>query len=291
MISILSVSDTTEDLNHVIKLHQVEQLRRQLIISIQNVQGNLYTVHTPLSQDLNLIVENVITLEENSKKCSTCHHEPHINSRIITVQSLVKDYGDLLSFYITGTAMTERMEEHKILAAKKGSEILSEVTRMSHSATQKLEELTKAVTENIQKIRNILFITIVVTFLAGIMMAFKLTRTVTHPVLKLLEATKEIAAGKLGTTVSYTDTKEFGELAENFNIMSGELKKRTDALVRKESEVQKKSGELKNRVKELEDFYEMAIGRELKMKELKKNIEHLQSKIGRLEAELARHKK
>ncbi len=42
--------------------------------------------------------------------------------------------------------------------------------------------------------------------------------------------------------------------------------------------------DLKKRVKELEDFYEMAIGRELRMIELKREIETLKE-------ELARYKK
>ncbi|HDZ00289.1 MAG TPA: hypothetical protein ENH52_02340 [Nitrospirae bacterium] len=37
--------------------------------------------------------------------------------------------------------------------------------------------------------------------------------------------------------------------------------------------------ELKNRVKELEDFYDMAVGRELKMKELKSEIAKLNKRL------------
>ena len=51
-----------------------------------------------------------------------------------------------------------------------------------------------------------------------------------------------------------------------------------------EEERKKAEGEIKKRVKELEEFYEMAVGRELKMKELKE-------KIAKLEAELSKHKK
>jgi polyhydroxyalkanoate synthesis regulator phasin len=37
--------------------------------------------------------------------------------------------------------------------------------------------------------------------------------------------------------------------------------------------------ELKNRVKDLEDFYDMAVGRELKMVELKNEIRELRNKL------------
>jgi PAS domain S-box-containing protein len=51
-----------------------------------------------------------------------------------------------------------------------------------------------------------------------------------------------------------------------------------------EEELRKREEELKNRVKELEDFYEMGVGRELRMIELKKEIESLKE-------ELAKYKK
>jgi PAS domain S-box-containing protein len=51
-----------------------------------------------------------------------------------------------------------------------------------------------------------------------------------------------------------------------------------------EEELRKREEELKKRVKELEDFYEMGVGRELRMIELKKEIESLKE-------ELAKYKK
>ncbi len=50
------------------------------------------------------------------------------------------------------------------------------------------------------------------------------------------------------------------------------------------TERRKAEAEIQNRVKELEDFYDMAVGRELKMIELKEEIAELKE-------ELERHKK
>ena len=49
--------------------------------------------------------------------------------------------------------------------------------------------------------------------------------------------------------------------------------------------------EIKKRVEELEKFYEMAVGRELKMKELKVENKKLQEEINRLKAELSQYRK
>jgi len=44
-------------------------------------------------------------------------------------------------------------------------------------------------------------------------------------------------------------------------------------------ELQKREKELKKKVKELEEFYDMAVGRELRMKELKEEIEELREEL------------
>jgi PAS domain S-box-containing protein len=59
------------------------------------------------------------------------------------------------------------------------------------------------------------------------------------------------------------------------------------ALKKAQQRLMKSEEELKNRVKELENFYEMAIGRELKMKELKAEIARLKMILKECEEEIA----
>jgi hypothetical protein len=49
--------------------------------------------------------------------------------------------------------------------------------------------------------------------------------------------------------------------------------------------------ELKKRVKELEGFYDMAVGRELRMKELKEQMEEMKEEMEKLKKELEKYKK
>ncbi|MBM4135560.1 MAG: response regulator [Nitrospira sp.] len=51
--------------------------------------------------------------------------------------------------------------------------------------------------------------------------------------------------------------------------------------VKMQENLLKREEELKKKVKELEEFYNMAIGRELKMIELKKEIERLKNELGK----------
>jgi methyl-accepting chemotaxis protein len=261
-------------LSHIINLHQVEQLRRSLIISIQNVQTNLYAYDTPFGQDLDIIATNVEKLETISGGCTSCHHSPRVNPRIIKVQSLIEDYISHLSFYITMRANKERIKSIKSEAATLGNKIIAQTEDMSHSASTSLEILTKESTAKIYGVRKILITMFFISILIGVLIAWYLTISVTQPVSKLVNATRMIASGNLGTKINYSDKTEFGELSEHFNTMSISLEKRN-------KELEAQSQELKKRVSELEKFYEMSVGRELRMKELKREIEKLKTKLSK----------
>jgi diguanylate cyclase (GGDEF)-like protein/PAS domain S-box-containing protein len=91
---------------------------------------------------------------------------------------------------------------------------------MSHDASKDLEKLTERSISHIDNVRKILLVTVVVTLFLGILVAVVLTKSVTRPVGELVNATRKISSGEYGTTISYKDNTEFGELAGHFNAMS-----------------------------------------------------------------------
>jgi PAS domain S-box-containing protein len=224
------MSSNTSELKNIINLHEVEQLRRSLIINIQTVQEDLYTVNTPLAHDLDLIVTEAVNLEKTASKCSACHHSPGLAKRIDDVQSLTRDYTEALSYYITASANEQRTMKLKQEASQIGDRLIKLSGEMSHSASKSLEELTAVAMLRMNHVSNILLVTIVLTFLLGVMVAVILAKSVTKPVNELLNATRMISSGKLGSTINYKDETEFGELAEHFNAMSTAVRDGYDKL-------------------------------------------------------------
>ncbi len=84
----------------------------------------------------------------------------------------------------------------------------------------------------------------------------------------------------LGVLNLYSDKKDIFDDEEIRLLLevAGDVSFAVDTLENEEMK-RKAEEELKNKVEELERFYNMAVGRELKMKELKKEIEQLNSEL------------
>jgi len=85
-------------------------------------------------------------------------------------------------------------------------------------------------------------------------------------------------------TMFRTKTGQIKNVIVNIRVIEIEGKKYFHNIFRDITERKQAEEEIKKRVKELEKFYEMAVNRELRMKELKE-------KIKKIEAELANYKK
>ena len=222
--AVIYITSTTEDVKRIIELHQVEQLRRTLIINIQDVQSNLYTFNTRYAKNLDYIIDNVNRLEETAIKCTSCHHPPRLTDRIVKVQSLIVDYENSLSYFMTTRANSERINRLKEDAVAIGNSLLVQTEQMSHSATDNLNSETNIAMSNIKHVKEILLTTVLITLVFGVMVAMRLINSVTRPINALVSATRKISSGEYGAMISCRDKSDFGELAENFNIMSRTVK-------------------------------------------------------------------
>jgi diguanylate cyclase (GGDEF)-like protein len=223
--SALHTRNTTATLRRLIELHQVKELRQQLIITIQTAQSNLYTVNTPFGAKADVITDNVLRLEAAAQGCARCHHVPAVAARLERMNGLVGRYQTALSYYITASADRDRIALLQAEAAQLGSELLGETEQMAVDASRRLDGVTLDAMRRIDEARAILLGTLAVTLLLAIGVAAWLARSVTRPIEALVGATRALASGDLSHRVALSDRTEFGELAEHFNAMGAALAK------------------------------------------------------------------
>ena len=157
-----------------------------------------------------------------------------------------------------------------------------------------VEEATKAVfIRDISVALGGLLFTILIIFL--------ILRIIVDPLKKMTVACEEVRKGNLDVKIPVISKTEIGELATTFNEMikdlreshaaSEESKKVLEIKVKArtrelrelaeglEEEVKRRTKEIQERMAELEKFQRLAVGREMKMIELKKEIERLKKEL------------
>lgn len=229
--SMVYIAFTTSQLKNIISLHNVEILRQDLVIKIQNVEQDLLTVRTELGKNLDAIVSNVTDLDKAVNKCAGCHHSNAITRKLHEVKDHVDFFKTTLSYYITASANEERIRTIKNEAYQAGTELLDLTTEMTLIANQKLQERTQKAVFDVETAQKILIITLFLALFIGLWIAFNLTRNITNPIKELIDVSRKIASGDLGYTTRYSDPTEFGELASSFNEMSLSLKQSNDRVV------------------------------------------------------------
>lgn len=127
-------------------------------------------------------------------------------------------------------------------------------------------QVNKSITQMI-----IYFSTLFGVFLVlGIILSLIFVHRIMRPVIKLTNAAKEISKGNIDFKIDISSKDEFGELANAFNQMVREIRGYQRGL---EDKVSKRTAEL-------EKVNNLMVGRELKMIELKKEINELKEKKG-----------
>ncbi len=222
----LYIRNTTTTLENLIQLHRIGNMRQHLIITIQTVQSELYTIGTPLGHDINAITDNVSKLDDAVQKCTTCHvhHSADVITEIGLIQTDIRQYEEAISNYITTSANQAHITRLKMIAAEIGNRLLARSNQMSSAATERLETTTTTAMRKVSKAQIILSITTVATFVLGLIIAMRLVASVIRPINKLLDATRAIMEGDLDYSIESRDATEFGKLAVYFNAMTATLK-------------------------------------------------------------------
>jgi signal transduction histidine kinase/HAMP domain-containing protein len=231
-ITMIYLYKTTSNLESVINLHRVEIIRQDLVIRVQTVQSHLYSFGTAFGQELDVIVDNVLDLDDSANSCLGCHHTKEITEGLIEVSSLVKQYQDALSYLITTSANTERIERLRMVAIGIGTTLLDKVQKMAFIAGENLKDKTFMSIKEINNSRIILIITLILSFFIALAVAVTMTKQITEPIDELVDATRRIKSGELGYITHFKAKGEFGELIDSFNDMSRSLNESNEKIMR-----------------------------------------------------------
>lgn len=123
----------------------------------------------------------------------------------------------------------------------------------------------------------VLLFSLTLTILAGVY----LSRRITKPIITLRDTAFEISKGNLASHITITSQDEIGQLANAFNQMAIQLQQSYGLLEQKvkerTEELEKSKKQLEVNITELERMNKLMVGRELRMAELKKELDTYKS--------------
>ncbi|MBF0537912.1 MAG: response regulator [Nitrospirae bacterium] len=108
-----------------------------------------------------------------------------------------------------------------------------------HDAQDSAIAFNKNAQDTGNNFKDQVYVLIVITFVAGIIVTFVFTSGVTRPIRQLIGIAGEIGQGRLDTPIDITSTDEVGQLADSFRKMTARLK---TTLMEKDREYWKKTG-------------------------------------------------
>lgn len=220
---IMRIETSTAALDRLIQLHQVEILREDLLLKIKRVQNSLILKNTRHARGIDIIIDDVKSMDRAAEKCFECHHREDVMESLKGIKNKIERYKKAISNVLMIRANTERMEAEEDNAYNIGEDLRSNVENIIIVAGNKLEKNTKETLQKVSNIKKIIFTIMFIMPFGVAFLVYVLIKGFTRPINSLLLATRKLKEGDLDYKVEGLKF-EFGELAESFNEMSRSLK-------------------------------------------------------------------
>ena len=233
IIAVLYITKTTHRMDKLIMLHQVEILREDLIIRVQQVQSHLYRSKMLSGGDVDVLIAQTQEMDRVMDSCVGCHHSPELAQGLLGMRDMASDYKAAISRLVTASANPARLSALERRAQDIGQELIAMTQGMAFTANVRLQQKTQDTMATIREVRNVLYATLLLGFILAFITAFLLAKSLDQRLRKLLDATRRIAHGELTHRVDISDApgSEFRELGESFNIMTQNLHRSQRQLV------------------------------------------------------------
>jgi signal transduction histidine kinase len=227
------IERATSTLDNLIKLHQVEILREQLLLSVKRTQLDFAYREGVFGRELDSVIDNVVVMTGRAKRCLECHHSRETAKFITDLGDNIGLYQDALSRVLTTRGRTERLKAEEDEAIKLGQGLVDQLDDIVVITKEKLERRTRTSLRAIRNTKLLLFALICAGPVLSMGLAIIFLKGITGPVNVLLQATRKIKGGDLTFRVQGLKD-EFGEVAESFNEMAASLEEQMENLQRTE---------------------------------------------------------
>ncbi len=225
VVAVVYISRTTARMDRLILLHQVEILREELIIHVQQVQTQVLRKQFTDGSDVDVLIARVQEMDKVMESCVGCHHSPELMQGLLSMRDMSNDYKTAISQLVT--TARDRRDRARIeqRAQYIGQELIVMTQGMAFAANIRLQQKTRETMATIREVRRVLIATLLFGLLLAVIIVIVLVRGLDQRLRRMLDATRRIAQGDLQHRVEAVGgaKDEFSELAQSFNVMTHNL--------------------------------------------------------------------
>ena len=285
IISIISVS-----LNFFLNFNQVTY----------NLESAEIEKGKAITRSLTASINDIKKIDDKEFILSIVNKQLWLDSEIINIQYYLKKGDKFELFYESGYSSDEKTIDDEInqnlignniihheIITEQNQRILRVITPVHVSGQNVAAFQIDMTLENLDKtikksMTNLVFFGLLFLFSIVLFVFLFLRLFVITPILELNKGVNEIAVGNFNFKIKKHSKDEIGELSDSFNKMAQEIKTANLEIKKHEHElekqVEKRTKELQDKIEQLEKFQRLTVGREIKMVELKKQLEELKKK-------------
>lgn len=155
-----------------------------------------------------------------------------------------------ISEYATNLARIR--QQRNTLLNVQGGQLKSLTDAIAGAALDHLASATNELERQGEQTQQLTILALIPTLLVTTIFSWLLPRTMTKPLLQLVDATKRLNQGNYGVVVSTRDGSEIGQLATSFNQMSTALSHEREQVLRQQGALTKQNQELEHTLAELQ---------------------------------------
>jgi signal transduction histidine kinase len=219
---LLRIEKATTQVNTLISLHQIELLREHLLLKLKVAQSDLYLKNTRYARGIDTVVSDVRTIDSALGGCFGCHHTEAVTNTLDGLKDQIQSYKSALSRVFTIRANHSRLVEEEDAAFKIGTDLLTEVDRITTLTHRKLEARTQTALQEIERSKKVLYGLFLGVLLVAFILSLFFFRSFMRPVNALLRATRHLKSGDLNYRIQGL-RDEYGEVGASFNQMASSL--------------------------------------------------------------------
>lgn len=224
---------STHDLASLAESHRIQALRADLASAGVRVELDLLSLFAGHAHTSEERAANVQRFQRSLRRCSTCHHPPHLVAEFDDLRNYLDSYRatltDLYESPDPRRAYTLRDE-----AMRLADSFVEKTTELSDRADKHLMASSAEVSSNINRAWAVLVATLLILLIAGGVVASHLMGRLTKPVEALLEGVQRARAGDANPRFSVRADREFRVLADAFNTAYKELSTAKDSIMQAE---------------------------------------------------------